>query len=314
MRRERRRSSAGANPARQLSLQPVAIGADDEGNDSLARWVNRNSYARGSESSDVLAFGARRRTTVTSVAPSHERLPAAEVGGGGWRWRWRRTVGPVPARWRQVHGKSLTYSLLYAGRPPLPHSSPYLRFRSRGARFRSTTVTVRQAVVDSCGGSGSIGYTWPRGVGWRTGGVPAAAAVGDDAGSSDERGASLVDRLNRILRTRRFDACSCRGCWWFRGGVVDSRDPRPFLDLDVTEMAAGPLDTVPHAASEPTRRRKWWRSRWCRSGCRRWDWFGGAVGIDETTPEASAARRSIERQDTAGRRGAVRCPTGSLTG
>ena len=26
-------SSAGANPARQLSLQPVAVGADDGGND-----------------------------------------------------------------------------------------------------------------------------------------------------------------------------------------------------------------------------------------------------------------------------------------
>ena len=29
----RRNSSAGANPARQLSLQPVAVGADDGGND-----------------------------------------------------------------------------------------------------------------------------------------------------------------------------------------------------------------------------------------------------------------------------------------
>ena len=29
----RRHSSAGANPARQLSLQPVAVGADDGGND-----------------------------------------------------------------------------------------------------------------------------------------------------------------------------------------------------------------------------------------------------------------------------------------
>ena len=33
VRRERRHSSAGANPARQLSLQPVAVGADDGGND-----------------------------------------------------------------------------------------------------------------------------------------------------------------------------------------------------------------------------------------------------------------------------------------
>ena len=33
VRRERRRSSAGANPARHLSLQPVAVGADDGGND-----------------------------------------------------------------------------------------------------------------------------------------------------------------------------------------------------------------------------------------------------------------------------------------
>ena len=30
---QRRHSSAGANPARQLSLQPVAVGADDGGND-----------------------------------------------------------------------------------------------------------------------------------------------------------------------------------------------------------------------------------------------------------------------------------------
>ncbi len=30
---ERRHSLAGANPARQLSLQPVAIGAGDGGND-----------------------------------------------------------------------------------------------------------------------------------------------------------------------------------------------------------------------------------------------------------------------------------------
>ena len=30
---ERRHSSAGANPARQLSFQPVAVGADDGGND-----------------------------------------------------------------------------------------------------------------------------------------------------------------------------------------------------------------------------------------------------------------------------------------
>ena len=30
---KRRHSSAGANPARQLSLQPVAVGADDRGND-----------------------------------------------------------------------------------------------------------------------------------------------------------------------------------------------------------------------------------------------------------------------------------------
>ena len=29
----RRHSTAGANPARQLSLQPVAVGADDGGND-----------------------------------------------------------------------------------------------------------------------------------------------------------------------------------------------------------------------------------------------------------------------------------------
>ena len=33
VRRERRHSPAGANPARQLSLQPVAVGADDGGND-----------------------------------------------------------------------------------------------------------------------------------------------------------------------------------------------------------------------------------------------------------------------------------------
>ena len=33
VRRERRHSSAGANPARQLSFQPVAVGADDGGND-----------------------------------------------------------------------------------------------------------------------------------------------------------------------------------------------------------------------------------------------------------------------------------------
>ena len=33
VRRERRHSSAGANPARQLSLQPVAVGADGGGND-----------------------------------------------------------------------------------------------------------------------------------------------------------------------------------------------------------------------------------------------------------------------------------------
>ena len=33
VRRARRHSSAGANPARQLSLQPVAVGADDGGND-----------------------------------------------------------------------------------------------------------------------------------------------------------------------------------------------------------------------------------------------------------------------------------------
>ena len=30
---KRRHSSAGANPARQLSLQPVAVGANDGGND-----------------------------------------------------------------------------------------------------------------------------------------------------------------------------------------------------------------------------------------------------------------------------------------
>ena len=30
---QRRHSSAGANPARQLSLQPVAVGAVDGGND-----------------------------------------------------------------------------------------------------------------------------------------------------------------------------------------------------------------------------------------------------------------------------------------
>ena len=33
VRRGRRHSSAGANPARQLSLQPVAVGADGGGND-----------------------------------------------------------------------------------------------------------------------------------------------------------------------------------------------------------------------------------------------------------------------------------------
>ena len=33
VRGERRHFSAGANPARQLSLQPVAVGADDGGND-----------------------------------------------------------------------------------------------------------------------------------------------------------------------------------------------------------------------------------------------------------------------------------------
>ena len=33
VRRGRRHSSTGANPARQLSLQPVAVGADDGGND-----------------------------------------------------------------------------------------------------------------------------------------------------------------------------------------------------------------------------------------------------------------------------------------
>ena len=33
VRRARRHSSAGANPARQLSLQPVAVGADEGGND-----------------------------------------------------------------------------------------------------------------------------------------------------------------------------------------------------------------------------------------------------------------------------------------
>ena len=33
VRRVRRHSLAGANPARQLSLQPVAVGADDGGND-----------------------------------------------------------------------------------------------------------------------------------------------------------------------------------------------------------------------------------------------------------------------------------------
>ena len=40
----RRRSSAGANPVRQLSLQPVAVGADDGGN----KIVLKHSDAKGS--------------------------------------------------------------------------------------------------------------------------------------------------------------------------------------------------------------------------------------------------------------------------
>ena len=43
----RRRSSAGANPARQLSLQPVAIGADDGGND-IVRSTPRRAALGGS--------------------------------------------------------------------------------------------------------------------------------------------------------------------------------------------------------------------------------------------------------------------------
>ena len=51
VRRERRHSSAGANPARQLSLQPVAVGADDGGNDigfMPSRGLSACGESRGS--------------------------------------------------------------------------------------------------------------------------------------------------------------------------------------------------------------------------------------------------------------------------
>ena len=43
----RRHSSAGANPARQLSLQPVAVGADGGGNDIRLKHFDEKKGCRG---------------------------------------------------------------------------------------------------------------------------------------------------------------------------------------------------------------------------------------------------------------------------
>ena len=154
---------------------------------------------------------------------------------------------------------------------------------------------------------------------------------GDDGGSSEERGTSVFERLNRVLETAGFDAfveglcavfyadrlgrpslrpgryfrllfigyfeglSSERGIAW---RVSDSLGLRAFLDLDVTEA---PLN---HSTLSRTRRLidvethvavfTWVLERLAEAGLVK----GKTVGVDATTLEANAAMRSIKRRDT----------------
>ena len=99
VRRERRHSSAGANPARQLSLQPVAVGADDGGNDIFKRWdtVFPNASCavalidRLTHHAEILAIEGRsyrrREAELTRQQRSRKRPSrkrAADNGGQQW--------------------------------------------------------------------------------------------------------------------------------------------------------------------------------------------------------------------------------------
>ena len=91
----RHHSPAGANPARQLSLQPVAVGADDGGNDisrstSMTKGrhgrpsdhAGRNASERraGLETGDVEADPPEIRGRLPAVGKRATRAPAGSAG------------------------------------------------------------------------------------------------------------------------------------------------------------------------------------------------------------------------------------------
>ena len=94
----RRRSSAGANPARQLSLQPVAIGADDGGND-IVRSTPRRAALGGSAT-----MRAATRVNAEQASKRLMRKPTRLSCGEGCQRSGseRREHRPVPpGYWRR---------------------------------------------------------------------------------------------------------------------------------------------------------------------------------------------------------------------
>ena len=75
VRRERRHSSAGANPARQLSLQPVAVGADDGGNDIGRSTPTERAALGGSATTRACARLTDGRTAGGSPAEGRSNRP-----------------------------------------------------------------------------------------------------------------------------------------------------------------------------------------------------------------------------------------------
>ena len=98
----RRHSSAGANPARQLSLQPVAVGADDGGND-IGFMPSRGLCRVGSSNP---AQAVRRLAAVRQFARHRALLdPATEVPPVGLLGRIPRR--PPPHIYTEAEGAAL---------------------------------------------------------------------------------------------------------------------------------------------------------------------------------------------------------------
>ncbi len=122
-RKRRRQSSAAANPARQLSLQPVAVGADGRGNGIVRSTSMQRAAVGGSATTQATTrVNAEQASKHPTRKPTRrgngegcqrsgsERREHRPVPAGYWRWHvWKRgpaaTREALPVAWARANGQ-----------------------------------------------------------------------------------------------------------------------------------------------------------------------------------------------------------------